>query len=181
MQTRARRYADSRRLSGGCEDRSALEPPTPAQWPALPTDSLAKVDLQRRIVSRQGAFLLFALTPPRLSSSAEQAQELADVTLERLEPLGLDGLILYDIDDESDRNPDERPFPYLPTMDPAEFHAEHLGAWERPVVIYRCVGKYAEDDLRDWLGEADPAQVLGVFVGASSGSKAVRTNLRRAQ
>jgi hypothetical protein len=30
--------------------------------------------------------------------------------LERLRPVSLDGLVLYDIDDESDRNPEERPF-----------------------------------------------------------------------
>ena len=42
----------------------------------------------------------------------ERVKEIAAVTLDRLAPLDLDGLILYDIDDESDRNPSERPFPY---------------------------------------------------------------------
>src|SRR3954451_23950032 len=63
------------------------------------------MDLPGRIVSRQGEFLLFALTPPRLSTTPEKAQEIADITFERLDPLGVDGLILYDIDDEADRNP----------------------------------------------------------------------------
>src|SRR3954463_16740638 len=66
------------------------------------------MDLRGRIVSRQGEFLLFALTPPRLSTAPEKAQEIADITFERLDPLGVDGLILYDIDDEADRNPEER-------------------------------------------------------------------------
>ena len=125
--------------------------------------------------------MLFSITPPRRSAPPEKVKEIAEVTLGRLTGLDLDGLILYDIDDESDRNPDERPFPYLPTMDPAEFHAEHLGGWDRPTVIYRCVGKYPEDRLRSWLDEADPRRVLGVFVGASSGDKPVRMSLRRAQ
>jgi hypothetical protein len=125
--------------------------------------------------------LLFGITPPRRSATPDRVKEIAEVTLRRLAGLDLDGLIVYDIDDESDRNTDERPFPYLPTMDPAEFHAEHLGGWDRPVVIYRCVGKYAEPDLRAWLDEADPNRVLSVFVGASSGGKPVRTGLRRAQ
>ena len=43
------------------------------------------MDLRDRIVSRQGAFLLFALTPPRLSTAPEKAQEIADITLERLD------------------------------------------------------------------------------------------------
>jgi hypothetical protein len=144
-------------------------------------DSLADVDLQRRIVSRQGEFLLFALTPPRLSISSEQAQEIADVTLERLEPLGLDGLILYDIDDESDRNPDERPFPFLPTMDPADYLDRHLQAWHTPVVVYRATAKYTEQDLRDWMSTQDTAGRMAVFVGASSKEKPVATTLRMAQ
>ncbi|GIF26384.1 hypothetical protein Ate02nite_91140 [Paractinoplanes tereljensis] len=124
--------------------------------------------------------LLFGITPPRRSATPEKIREIAEITLGRLTGLDLDGLILYDIDDESDRNPGERPFPYLPTIDPVEFHT-HLGAWDRPVVIYRCVGKYAEDELRSWLTTADTDRVLGVFVGASSGDKPVRTDLRRAQ
>lgn len=129
----------------------------------------------------RSGMLLFGITPPRRSASAEQMREIAKVTLARLAPLDLDGLALYDIDDESDRNPAQRPFPYLPTADPAAFHAEHLGDWDRPVVIYRCVGKYAEPDLRGWLRTADPDRVLSVFVGASSAGKAVRTGLTRAQ
>lgn len=139
------------------------------------------MDLQRRIASRQGEFLLFALTPPRLSTGAEDAQQIADVTFERLEPLGLDGLILYDIDDESDRNPEERPFPFLPTMDPAHYLDRHLGAWHTPVVVYRATAKYTEQDLRDWIAHQDTARRLAVFVGASSRDKPVATTLRAAQ
>jgi hypothetical protein len=66
------------------------------------------MDLARRIAARGSEFLLFALTPPRITVTPERAQEIADVTQKRLTPLGLDGLVLYDIDDESDRNPEER-------------------------------------------------------------------------
>jgi hypothetical protein len=139
------------------------------------------VDLRDRIVSRQGEFLLFALTPPRLSTAPEKAQEIADVTVERLDPLGVDGLILYDIDDESDRNPEERPFPFLPTMDPADYLERHLTAWRAPVVVYRATAKYTEQGLRDWMRSQDTARRMAVFVGASSREKRVATTLRRAQ
>jgi hypothetical protein len=137
--------------------------------------------LQKMLADAQGGMLLFGITPPRRSATPDRVKEIAEVTLGRLAPLDLDGLILYDIDDEADRNPEERPFPYLPTMDPAAFHTDYLGGWDRPVVLYRCVGKYAEDDLRAWLDETDTSRVLSVFVGASSGGKPVRTDLRRAQ
>ncbi|MDG4824492.1 5,10-methylenetetrahydrofolate reductase [Asanoa sp. WMMD1127] len=142
---------------------------------------LPRPPLQRLLADAAHGVLLFAVTPPRSSASPERVKEIAAVTLDRLAPLDLDGLVLYDIDDESDRNPGERPFPYLPTVDPARYHAEHLHGWDRPTVIYRCVSKYAEADLRDWLGAADPRRVLGVFVGPSSSDKPVRTDLRRAQ
>jgi hypothetical protein len=137
--------------------------------------------LQEMLAGGHSRMLLFGITPPRLSASPEQMRDIAAVTLARLAPLDLDGLALYDIDDEVDRNPAERPFPYLPTVDPAVFHSGYLGGWDRPVVLYRCVGKYAEADLRAWLGSVDPGRVLSVFVGASSGRKSVRTSLPGAQ
>jgi hypothetical protein len=89
------------------------------------------VNLQRGIAARSGEFLLFAVTPPRLTTSPQEAAEIARVTQERLRPLGIDGLVLYDIDDESDRYPDERPFPFLPTMDPAD-RTQEVGSSNPP-------------------------------------------------
>lgn len=121
--------------------------------------------------------LLYGLTPPKQTTSPERADEIAGATLTRLDTVGVDGLILYDVDAESDRSPDPRPFPFLPMMDPADFHARHLSAWEGPVVVYRAVGKYGEADLRRWLAAADPEQVLTVLVGAASRHQSVRTRL----
>jgi hypothetical protein len=136
--------------------------------------------LPEMIAAAEGEILLLGLTPPRRSVSPAEAARIAEVTLARLDGLDLDGLVLYDIDDESDRNPDQRPFPYLPTMDPAEYHAGYLSAWPRPVVIYRCVGKYSPAELSGWLGTADAGRVLGVFVGSSSSEKPVHTGLAEA-
>lgn len=123
--------------------------------------------------------LVFSVTPPKLDTAEERIKEIAEVTLDRLAALDIDGLILYDIDDESDRRPD-RVFPYLPTLDPGRYHAEYLTGWRQPTIIYRCVGKYSEDELTGWMTGTDD-QVMSVFVGPSSGGKEVRTTLRRAQ
>jgi hypothetical protein len=136
--------------------------------------------LQTLLSDAHSGVLLFGITPPRQSASPDEVRQIAAVTIARLAPLDVDGLVLYDIDDESDRNLDERPFPYLPTMDPAVFQADYLAGWDRPVVVYRCVGKYPEADLRSWLSEADTHTVLSVFVGASSNQKAVHTGLPKA-
>jgi hypothetical protein len=141
---------------------------------------MSRTPLPQLLAEARSGVLLFSLTPPRSSTTEERIKEIAEATLQRLGGLDLDGLLLYDIDDESDRNPDKRPFPYLPTLDPARYYAEHLTGWRDPVVIYRCVGKYSADELRDWMAGVD-SQVLSVFVGASSGDKPVRTTLRQAQ
>ncbi|MGI5401286.1 methylenetetrahydrofolate reductase [Streptomyces sp. CA-135486] len=138
-------------------------------------------DLRSRVADADSGVLLFGITPPRLSNTPERIREITAATLARLESLDVDGLALYDIDDESDRNPAQRPFPYLPTIDPAMYHADYLGKWNRPVVVYRCVGKYSQTELRTWLRTADADRLLGVFVGASSKGKAVRTGLSEAQ
>lgn len=139
------------------------------------------MDLIRRIEDRRGEFLLFALTPPRLATDRDTVQEIADTTVARLRPLGLDGLILYDIDDESERNAGERPFPFFPTLDPADYLAAHLGTWPTPVIVYRAVGKYSPEDLRAWLAAQDPARLMTVLVGAASSGARGRTSLAAAQ
>jgi hypothetical protein len=138
-------------------------------------------DLLARIARRETGLLLFGMTPPRRSTTSEERQRIADVTLERLMPLDLDGLVLYDVADETDRNSDERPFPYLPTVDPADFHADHLAAWTKPVIIYRCVGKYPSTEIETWLLAQEPANVGSVFVGAPSRTASVLTDLSSAQ
>lgn len=139
------------------------------------------MDLVSRVVSGQGGFVLFAVTPPRQSTPADRLPEIARATVQRLEHLDLDGLVLYDIDDESSRNPVERPFPFSPTVDPSEYRAEHLQAWQTPVIVYRAVGKYERDSLRTWLSEQDPRRTLTVLVGAASSGTSAPVSLTNAQ
>jgi hypothetical protein len=142
--------------------------------------TVSRVQLQQRIADRMGEFLIFAVTPPRQATGPEETRQIAEVTLARLRSVGIDGLVLYDIDDESDRNPNERPFPFLPTMDPAEYLARDLVSLDVPAIVYRAVSKHSEDALRLWLRDQDPARALSVFVGASSREKVVTTSLSRA-
>jgi len=139
------------------------------------------VDLATRIGAGQGGFVLFAITPPRESTPAARLPEIARSTAERLAHLDLDGLVLYDIDDESSRNPTARPFPFSPTLDPAVYRAEHLREWQTPVVIYRAVGKYRRDDLSAWISEQDPRSTLTVMVGAASSGATPSVALAEAQ
>jgi hypothetical protein len=125
--------------------------------------------------------LLFAITPPRQSTPAERLPAIAQATIDRLTHLDLDGLVLYDIDDECSRNPVERPFPFSPTVDPARYRADHLQPWQTPVIVYRAVGKYQREDLQAWIAEQDPRHTLTVMVGAASSGAAPAVSLVDAQ
>jgi hypothetical protein len=139
------------------------------------------VDLTRCIGDRGDGFVLFALTPPRRSTPHDRLPAIATATKERLRSLDLDGLILYDIDDESSRNPAERPFPLSPTIDPARYRAEHLDDWPTPVVVYRAVGKYEPAELSNWISAQDPERTLTVMVGAASRDATPAVTLPQAQ
>jgi hypothetical protein len=121
--------------------------------------------------------LLYGITPPSLTTTPARVDEIAQATLARLDSVALDGLIIYDVDAESDRSPGERPFPFMPMMDPADFMDRHLSGWTRPVVVYRAVGKYTEAALSRWLTEVDADRVLTVLVGAASSHQPVTTRL----
>jgi hypothetical protein len=135
------------------------------------------LSLPDRIADKRGEFLLFAITPPRRSTPPERVTDIADRTLSRLSSLALDGVVLYDIDDESDRNASDRPFPFVPTIDPADYLSEHLSTLGVPAVVYRAVGKYRPEEIAAWAGRQDPRRSLSVFVGNPTKSRDVHTSL----
>ena len=127
--------------------------------------ALAKPTGTAELLARTGeGVLLYGLTPPRETTTQEQADAVAETALARLWSVQVDGLVLYDVDAEADRSSTARPFPFMPMMDPAVFLDRHLAGWDGPVVVYRAVGKYSVDKLGQWLSEADRDRVLTVLV-----------------
>jgi hypothetical protein len=90
----------------------------------------------------------------------------------RIAGLAPDGLILYDLQDESARTGLERPFPFLPTLEPMEYARDYLAALPIPKVIYKCIAKMDRADLLNWLGGCSPSQDAYVLVGAPTGAPA---------
>lgn len=139
------------------------------------------MDLTARISAGRGDFVLFAITPPRRSTPVDRLPGIAQATIERLGRLDLDGLVLYDIDDESSRNPAERPFPFSPTVDPSDYRTDHLHSWQTPVIVYRAVSKYQREGLQTWIAQQDPVRTLTVMVGAASSDSSAAVSLTDAQ
>ena len=109
--------------------------------------------MSEKLLDPRGTLLLYGTTPPREGSPDELVQSAARKLVERIGRLPLDGLIVYDLQDESTRTGVARPFPFQRTTD-SRAYSRLLGALVgKPVVTYKCIGELDEAAWRSWLDE----------------------------
>lgn len=112
--------------------------------------------------------VLYGITPPKLGTPEARLSEIARTFADRLADLPVDGLVLYDIQDESSRTGEERPFPFLRTIAPEDWAGTWLRDVDLPKIVYSAVGKHTESTLRAFLETCRERRFLSVFVGAPS-------------
>lgn len=136
--------------------------------------------LKNKILNRDTGIITYAITPPRKGNSEERIVEISQKHMERIKNIDMDGLIIYDIQDEADRLKDERPFPFFETIDPAIYANEYMQDLNVEKIIYRCVGKYDEAELTESVISGLQKDKFSVFVGASSREQKVKLRLSKA-
>ena len=136
--------------------------------------------LADKIKNKESGIVLYGITPPKKGTSLEKIEEIATRQMERLQGLNIDGLILYDIQDEKSRTSQERPFPFIETLDSFSYSRDYLSDLAVPKVIYRSVGKYSEAELSKFIEDAAVQKDLTVFVGAASKSQEVTLSMKGA-
>lgn len=137
-------------------------------------------DLKNKIKNREGGYLFYGLTPPKTSTEKEKIFGIAQRQIDRIKDLDIDGLVLYDIQDESSRNDNPRPFPFMSTWAPDTYASEYLQELEVPKIIYKSVGKFNQETLKSWLKENEDTVDMTVFVGAPSREQQVNLSLQDA-
>lgn len=139
---------------------------------------------EQRVRARRPGILTYGLTPPRASHDREKLAEIAARQRAQIAALPVDGVILYDLQDESSRDASPRPFPFLPTVDPYVYSRDYLGAPGRALIVYRAVANHDEATFVKWLegidGASEPAAVTFVGSPARGDNVGARLNLRRA-
>lgn len=133
-----------------------------------------------KIKNKESGIVLYGITPPKKGTPLDKVEEISSRQIERLKELNIDGLILYDIQDEKSRTPVERPFPFMETLDSFSYSRDFLSALPVPKVIYRSVGKYSKAELSQFIEEATTHNDLTVFVGAASKSQDVTLSMKDA-
>jgi len=122
--------------------------------------------LCEKLSSRMPGICLYGFAPPKQETPAEQLERIVDQQVARLGSLPVDGLVVYDIQDETERVSTPRPFPFLPTLNPEVYAHEHLGRLPVSKIVYRSVNRDTRDGFVRWLQSVNATPRISVLVGA---------------
>jgi len=77
------------------------------------------------IQAREPGIVTYGITPPKQSYSEKKRRCVAERQAARIRELPIDGLVVYDLQDQSERT-EGRPFPFLETIDPGAYAYAYL-------------------------------------------------------
>ena len=124
--------------------------------------------LAEKLALRCAGICLYGFAPPKQATPSERLEAIVAQQLVRLGSLPVDGLIVYDIQDEAERVSVPRPFPFLSTLPPEVYAHDHLGSLALPKIVYRCVNRDTRDGFVRWLESDNAGPRISVLVGAPS-------------
>ena len=133
-----------------------------------------------KIRTRESGILLYGITPPKAKTAVEKVSAMAEKSLAILAPLDIDALVVYDVQDESARTTEERPFPFSSSLDPFCYATQYLAELPIPKIIYRSAGAFTKQELSEWLQGLRTNGFHPVFVGLPSPDCVVKTSLPEA-
>jgi len=122
------------------------------------------MDLRTQLADRGEPVFLYGTTPPRAGSRPEQVAEAADKLAARVRGLPLAGLVVYDIQDESGRTSQARPFPFIGTVDPRRYSTLLRERTGLSPIVYKALGAMDEASWQAWLVESAQADLRLVSI-----------------
>ena len=119
----------------------------------------------------QGVYLI-GTTPPKIGTDQVALETIAKKLLNRLHHIEYDGVVVYDIQDESSRTQQPRPFPFKQTVDPREYSCLLKELSQLDVITYKSVAQRGVAEFEAWLAETRDTYQLNnlVLVGSPSSS-----------
>ncbi len=133
-----------------------------------------------KIKRKESGVLLYGITPPKAITEVDKVKEIAERSLQYLCSLDIDALVVYDVQDESARTSEERPFPFSNALDPFDYASQHLHSLAVPKIIYRPAGKFTTEELSLWLMDLRKHGFYPIFVGLPTPDYVVKTSLKDA-
>src|SRR5437016_1320201 len=127
------------------------------------------MDLKSKLLDPAQTVLLYGTTPPRLGAPDEQVSAAAGKLAARLAALPLDGVVVYDIQDETGRTQLPRPFPFTRTIDPRQYSMQLMQGTRLPAITYKALGTLDEAGWRTWLSQSRGIEFISVVGRPVSG------------
>src|SRR2546429_3520945 len=127
------------------------------------------MNLTSKLLDPAQTVLLYGTTPPRLGTPDEQVSAAAGKLAARLAALPLDGVVVYDIQDETGRTQLPRPFPFMRTVDPRQYSTQLLQSTRLPPITYKALGNLDEAGWRTWLSQSQGIEFISVVGRPVSG------------
>jgi len=113
-----------------------------------------KSELANKFQDPSRGVYFIGTTPPKSTLEEEQLNQISQKLLDRLDNIEVDGLIVYDIQDETSRIDKPRPFPFMETHDPRAWSKRLYQASQKPVITYKSVSSRTPEAFSGWLSEA---------------------------
>jgi hypothetical protein len=117
------------------------------------------MDLRARLIDPAQPVSLYGTTPPRLGSTPEQVANTVEKLGERLRGLPVDGVVVYDIQDETGRTEAARPFPFAGTVDPREYSVLLRSRTGLAPIVYKALGNIDQAGWEAWLVQSAAADL----------------------
>src|SRR5688572_28787763 len=109
--------------------------------------------LQTKLLDAQRFVALYGTTAPRADLPPERIQRAADKLSARIRDLPLDGLVVYDVQDEPGRSSEPRPYPFLPTLDSRVYAKLLRERTAPPIITYKSIAGMTSEAWEPWLTE----------------------------
>ncbi len=137
------------------------------------------LSLKEKIVDTNQGVYLIGTTPPKIGTDKAQLKIIAEKLLGRLHEIEYDGVIIYDIQDESSRTNQDRPFAFKQTVDPREYSHLLRNLSAQDVITYKSVAQRGVGEFKDWLSKTKNDYDLQnvVLVGSPSSIGDIKLSL----
>jgi hypothetical protein len=128
------------------------------------------MNLHDKLLDPQQFVAFYGTTAPRADLPPERVTKTANKLSQRIRNLPLDGLVVYDVQDEPGRSSEPRPFPFLPTLDSRVYAKLLHELTAQPVITYKSISGMKPDAWEPWLAETERDYGINFLslVGASS-------------
>lgn len=128
-------------------------------------------NFSKHVLKKDRGFYLYGTVPPRQSVPEDKVRKMAEKLVSEIEGLGVDALVIYDVQEESGRTEGERPFPYSPSRAPEDYVMILKECMKTPIecIIYHALPYHPKEYFTTFLKKVvDSDSHAIVLVGGPS-------------